>query len=98
MMTHKKIRNIPKDRTVTYARMVVDDRPQKPYPNQICITSREIFIKYPGELTTQTENLTISKILWNSVLRTQDAKYMCIVKKTFTLATHWIDMSTCASH
>ena len=39
VMTHKEICNIPKNRKVTYARMVVDYRPQKPYPNQVRITA-----------------------------------------------------------
>ena len=92
-MTHKEIRNIPKDQTVTYARMVVDYCPQKPDSNQVRITAGGNLIKYPGGLTTRTEDLTTSKIVWNSVLSTQDAKYMCIDIKNFTLSPHWIDMS-----
>ena len=33
MLTHAAIRNIPRDRTVTYMRIVVDYRPQKADPN-----------------------------------------------------------------
>jgi hypothetical protein len=32
-LTHDKIQNIPKDRTLTYARIVVDYRPQKQDPD-----------------------------------------------------------------
>ena len=32
-LSHEEIRNIPKDRTVTYGRIVVDYRPQKKDPN-----------------------------------------------------------------
>ena len=85
VITHKEIRNIPKDRTVTYARMVVDYRPQKPDPNQVHITAGGNLIKYPGELTMRTADLTTSKILCNSVLITQDSKYMCIDIKNFYL-------------
>ena len=87
VMTHKEIRNIPKNWTVTYARMVVNYRPQKPDPNKVRITAGGNIIKYPGELTTQTADLTTSKILWSSVLSTQDAKYMCIDIKNFYLGT-----------
>ena len=73
-MTHKEIRNIPKDQTVTYARMVVYYLPQKPDPNLVHITVRGDLIKYPGELTMRTADLTTSKMLWKSVLSTQDAK------------------------
>ena len=86
-MTHKEIWNIPRDRTVIYARMVVDYRPQKPDPNRVRITARVNLIKYPDELTTRTADLTTSKILWNNVLSTQDAKYMCIDIKNFYLGT-----------
>ena len=86
-MTHKEIQNIPKDETVTYARMVVNYPPQKPDPNRVCITAGGNLINYPGELTTRTADLTTSKILWNSVLITQDAKYMCIDIKNFYLGT-----------
>ena len=85
VMTHKEIRNIPKDRTVTYVRMVVDYRTQKPYTNRVRITAEGNLIKYPGELTTQTADLTTSKIIWKSVLSTKDAKYMCIDIKNFYL-------------
>ena len=67
VMTHKEIRNIPKDRTVTYTRMVVEYRTQKPDPNQVRITDGVNLIKYPGELTTRTAELKTSKILRNSV-------------------------------
>ena len=82
VITHKEIRNIPNDWTVTYARMVVYYRPQKTDPNQVRSIAGGNLIKYPSELTTRTADLTTSKILCNSVLSTQDAKYMCInIKK-----------------
>jgi hypothetical protein len=34
-LTHNEIRRIPKDCTVTYARIVTDHRPQKDEPNQV---------------------------------------------------------------
>ena len=37
-LTHDEIRAIPKDRTITYARIVVDYRKQKKDPNRVCIT------------------------------------------------------------
>ena len=58
-----KIKNIPRDRTVTYARIVVDYRPQKKYPNRVRITVGGNLIEYPYELTTHTADLTTSKIL-----------------------------------
>ena len=85
VLTHEEIKNIPKDRTVTYGRIVVDYRPQKEDPNRVRITAGGNLIKYPGELTTRTADLTTSKILWNSVLSTEDAKFMGIDIKSFYL-------------
>jgi hypothetical protein len=85
VMTHAKIPNIPKERTVTYARVVVDFRPQKADPHQKGITARGNLINYPGELSTQTANLTTSKLMWNSILSTPGAKYMCLDIKNFYL-------------
>jgi hypothetical protein len=86
VMTHPQIRDIPRDRTVTYGRVVVDYRPQKSDPNRVRITAGGNLIKdYPGELTTRTADLTTSKILWNSVLSTTGAKFMGLDLKSFYL-------------
>ena len=42
-------------------------------------------ITYPGNVTTRTDDLTTSKILWNSVLSTARANYMYIDIKNFYL-------------
>ena len=76
VMTHEEIKNIPKDRVVIYARIVVDFRSQKIDPNQVRITAVGNLIKYSGELTTRTADLTTSKVIWNSVLSTKDEKFM----------------------
>jgi hypothetical protein len=44
-------------------------------------------INYPGELLTCTANLTMSKLMWNSILSTEGAKYMCLDIKNFYLTT-----------
>jgi len=76
-MSIEEIKQIPKDRTVTYARIVVDYRPQKDDPNRVRITVGGNLIDCPGELTTRTADLITSKIMWNSVLSTPGAKYAC---------------------
>ena len=86
-MTHDEIANIPKDRVVTYASIVVNFRPQKKNPNRVRITASGNLIKYPSELTTRTANLTTSKVLWNSILSTKDAKFRGIDIKSFYLET-----------
>jgi hypothetical protein len=48
-MTHDEIKRIPNDQTVTYARIVVDYRPQKADPNCVRITVGGNLIDYPGD-------------------------------------------------
>ena len=86
-LTHEEIKLIPKDRKVTYARIVVDYRPQKDDPNRVRITVGGNLIEYPGELTTRTADLTTAKLLWNSVISTRGAKYVCADIKGFYLET-----------
>ena len=86
-MKKEDIKNIPKDQKVTYAWIVVDYRPQKKDPNRVRITAGGNLIQYPYELTTRTANLPTSKILWNSVISTPGARYMCVDIKNMYLAT-----------
>ena len=86
-MTHEEIDEIPTDQTVTYAQSVVDYQPQKADLNRVHITAEGNLINNPEELTTRTLYLRISKILWNSVLCTKNAKHMCIDTKNMYLAT-----------
>ena len=86
VMSHNEIANIPKGRTVTYGRIVINYRQQKADPNRVRITAGGNLIKdYPGELTTRTADLTTSKILWNSILSTEGAKFMGLDIKSFYL-------------
>ena len=86
-MNLSEIKDIPKDRVVTYARIVVDYRPQKIDPNRVRVTAGGNLISYPFELTTRTADLTTSKLLWNSTISTKGARYMCADAKKFYLAT-----------
>eukprot|EP00978_Attheya_sp_CCMP212_P035634 scaffold156249_cov52-Attheya_sp.AAC.3 len=61
-----QVKDIPKDRTVTYTNIVVDYRAQKEDPNRVRITAAGNLVEYPGELTTHTADITTSKMLWNS--------------------------------
>ena len=87
-MTHEEIKRIPKDRTVTYTRIVVDYRPQKDDPNRVRITVGGNLIEYPGELTTRTADLITSKILWNRVLSTPGASIIFERKTSKNNAAH----------
>jgi hypothetical protein len=67
-------------------RVVIDFHPQKADPHRIQITAGGNLINYPGKLSTLTADLTTSKLMWNSVLSTEGAKYMCLDIKTFYLS------------
>jgi len=86
LMTHKEI-EIAKvaGHKWTYARIVVDHRPQKEDPNRIRIAVGGNLIMYKGSTSTRTADLTTSKLLWNSILSTEGAKYMCLDIKNFYL-------------
>lgn len=62
-MSLNKIKNIPKDIVVTYARIVVDYWPEKKDLTYVRITAGGNLISYPFELTTRTAALTASKLL-----------------------------------
>ena len=87
VMSHVEISNIPRDRVVTYCRLVVDFWLQKENPNRVRMTAWDNILQYPGELTTRTADLTTSKIVWNSVLSTEGARFMGIDIKNFYLGT-----------
>lgn len=93
-LTHAKIAAIPKDRRITYARIVVDYRPQKDDPNCIRITVGGNLIEYPGDLTTRTTDLTTTKLLRNSVVSTRGANTNQQTLKVFTLRPRLIGLNT----
>jgi len=99
VMTHAEIKQAYADKvTFTYAKIVVDFRPQNEDPHRIRITAGGNLLKYKGGVSTRTADLSTSKLLWNSVLSTDGAKYMCLdIKKSISplLST---TLSTCGCH
>ena len=59
-MSHDEVRDIPPDKTVTYACIVVDYQPQKAKPNCVLLTVRVNLINVPGDLSNNDE---ITKLL-----------------------------------
>ena len=84
-MKPEDIKNIPVDRTVTYARIVVDYRPQKQDPYRVRVTVGGNLLNVPGDLSTRTAEMTTSKLLFNSVISTPDARFACIDIKNMYL-------------
>jgi hypothetical protein len=74
-LSHDEIRQIPKDRTVTYACLVIDLWPQRDDSNRVCIIVGRNLINYPYKLTTWTADMVSSKIMWNSIISMPNAKF-----------------------
>jgi hypothetical protein len=72
---------------LTYARIVIDHCPQKEDPNCVCITVGGNLINYPFKLTTRTTDMVSSKLLWNSTISTNGARYAGAVIKNMYLKT-----------
>ncbi len=90
---HADICNIPKERTVTYACIVIDHRPQKWDPSHVRITIGGNLIDCPFELMACTADLVSFKILWNSITSTKGACFEGVDIKNMYLETHgliWI--------
>ena len=87
--------------TRTYSlmqRLLWISAPPKDDPHCIRITAGGNFIKYKGGVSTWTADLTKLKLLWNSVLSTRSAKYMCLDVKIFFSPQHSSISSTWKCH
>ncbi len=86
VMTHDKItRTILANKRFTNGNPIVDYRPQKESPHCIRITAGGNLIKYDASASVQTADLDTTKLHWNSVISTKDARYMCPDIKFFYL-------------
>jgi hypothetical protein len=80
---------IPRDRwrDITYARICCNERTEKMDPDRTRITMGGDRINYPGDCGTPTADLLTVKLLLNSIISTQHAKFMTIDIKDFYLMT-----------
>jgi len=79
------IKNIPKGKKVTYARIVCSIRPQKTETHRVRLTAGGNLVNYKGDPSTPTCSIETIKMHWNSVLSTPGAKYCTIDLKDFFL-------------
>ena len=85
-MAHEEIATAKKEgKTWTYTRILIDYCPKKEDQNRVQIAVGGNLIKYKGDMSTRTADLTTSKLLWNSVLSTEGAQYMCLDINNFYL-------------
>jgi hypothetical protein len=84
VMAHDKIRHALKAKKLfTYANPVLDYQPQKDDPHRIKITVGGNLIDYDGDASVCTADLDTAKLHWNSVISTENARYMCLDIKFF---------------
>ena len=68
---------LPADITVTYGRILAKIRPQKAETHRTRLTVGGNLINFFGDVTTPTVDLITAKLIFNSVLSTKNAKFMC---------------------
>jgi hypothetical protein len=82
-----KLTNIPKDRNITYGKIVCDYKPHKTENERVRLTVRGDKLDYSSEVATSTADITKFKILINSTLSTEDAVMMMMDIKNYYLGT-----------
>jgi hypothetical protein len=65
--------NIPKDRKITYGKIVCYYKPHKKEKERVRLTVGGYILDYSGDAATSTADITTFKILINSTLSTKDA-------------------------
>jgi hypothetical protein len=68
-----ELKNIPKDRRITYGKTVCDYNPHKKEKERYRLTVGGDRLDYSGEVATSTADITSFKILINSTLSTKNA-------------------------
>jgi hypothetical protein len=81
------ITNIPKDRHITYGKIVCDYKPHKKEKERVRLTVGGDRLDYSGELVTSTADITTFKILIYITLSTADAAMMMMDIKNYYLGT-----------
>ena len=84
-----KREDIPQDRMqdVTYAQFVCNIRPEKEEKHRTRCVVGGNKINYPGDVGTPTADMLLVKILFNSIISTEGAKFMTADIKNFYLMT-----------
>jgi hypothetical protein len=81
-----ELTNIPKDRNITYGKIVCDYKPHKKEKERARLTVGGDRLDYSGDVATSTTDITTLKILINSTISTEDAAMMMMDIKTITWA------------
>jgi hypothetical protein len=82
-----KLTNIPKDRNITYGKIVCDYKPHKKEKERVRLTVGGDRLDYSGDVATSTADITTFTILIKSTLSTEDATMMMMDIKNYHLST-----------
>jgi hypothetical protein len=81
------LKNIPKDRKITYGKIVCNYKPHKQEKERVRLTVGGDKLDYSGNVATSTADITTFKIIINSTLSTKDAAMMMMDIKKYYLGT-----------
>jgi hypothetical protein len=81
------LKNIPKDRKITYGKIVCDYKPHKQEKERVQLTVGGDRLDYSGDVATSTADITTFKILINSTLSNEDAAMMMMDINNYYLGT-----------
>jgi hypothetical protein len=82
-----ELTNIPKDRNITYGKIVCDYKPHKKEKERVRLTVGGDILHYSGDVATSTADITTFIFLINSTLSTKDAVMMMMDIKHYYLGT-----------
>jgi hypothetical protein len=83
-----KLTNIPKDRKITYGKIVCDYKPHIKEKECVRLAVGGDRLDYSGDIATSTAYITTFKILINSTLSTEDAAMMMMDIKNYYLGKY----------
>jgi hypothetical protein len=82
-----ELKHIPKDRNITYGKIVCDYKPHNQEKERVRLTVGGGRLDYSGDVATSTADITTFKILINNTLSTEDAAMMMMDVKNYYLGT-----------
>jgi hypothetical protein len=82
-----KLTNVPKDRKITYGKIVCDCKPHKKEKERIRLTFGGDILDYSGDVSTSTADITTFTILINSNFSTEDAAMMMMYIYNYYIGT-----------
>jgi hypothetical protein len=82
-----ELSNIPKDRKITYSKIVCDYKAHKKEKERVRLTVGGDRLDYSGDVATSTYDITTFKIIINSTLSTKDTTMMMMDIKNYYLGT-----------